>query len=355
MVVDGGTYTSNGTGSPAVYVTADISIKDATLTANGSEGICIEGLNTLRLFNCDLTSSMPDNDQNDCTWSVILYQSMSGDSEVGNSSFYMVDGSITSTNGGLFYSTNTESDFYLENVTITASDDCEFFLKVTGNQNERGWGTVGENGADTDFTAVNQVMSGDVIWDSVSNLDFYITEGSSLTGAIIDDETNAGDGGDGYCSVYIDSTSTWIVTGDSTVTNLYSEGTITDEEGNTVTIEDSDGTIYVEGTSEYTITVEEYSEEVDLSGVLTAPSWEDYEVEAPSALDVSTDTTSDSSDTESTTEETTSDSSVTEATVEEAESTATEAKSTSTGLIIGIVVVAALVIGAVVAVFNKKN
>ena len=34
MVVDGGTYTSNGVGSPAVYCTADIAVKDATLTAN---------------------------------------------------------------------------------------------------------------------------------------------------------------------------------------------------------------------------------------------------------------------------------------------------------------------------------
>ena len=82
MVVDGGTYTSNGVGSPAVYCTADIAVKDATLTANGSEAVCIEGLNSLHLFNCDLTGNMSDLSQNDSTWTVILYQSMSGDSEV---------------------------------------------------------------------------------------------------------------------------------------------------------------------------------------------------------------------------------------------------------------------------------
>lgn len=49
MVVDGGTYTSNGTGSPAVYCTADIAVNNATLTANGSEAICMEGLNTIHL------------------------------------------------------------------------------------------------------------------------------------------------------------------------------------------------------------------------------------------------------------------------------------------------------------------
>lgn len=96
MVVDGGTYTSNGVGSPAVYCTADIAVKDATLTANGSEAVCIEGLNSLHLFNCDLTGNMSDLSQNDSTWTVILYQSMSGDSEVGNSTFQMDGGTLTS-------------------------------------------------------------------------------------------------------------------------------------------------------------------------------------------------------------------------------------------------------------------
>ena len=50
MTVDGGSYTSNGTGSPAVYCTADISISNASLTANGSEAVCIEGNNTFRFI-----------------------------------------------------------------------------------------------------------------------------------------------------------------------------------------------------------------------------------------------------------------------------------------------------------------
>ena len=55
MVVDDGTYTSNGVGSPAVYCTADIAVNNAELTANGSEAVCIEGLNSLRLYNSNLT------------------------------------------------------------------------------------------------------------------------------------------------------------------------------------------------------------------------------------------------------------------------------------------------------------
>jgi hypothetical protein len=131
MVVDGGSYTSNGTGSPAVYCTADISINNADLTANNSEALCIEGLNTTRLFNCNLSGNMKDDSQNDCTWNVILYQSMSGDSQEDNSTFEMVGGSLTANNGGMFYTTNTESTFILSNVDITYAADSEFFLKCT--------------------------------------------------------------------------------------------------------------------------------------------------------------------------------------------------------------------------------
>lgn len=284
MVVDGGTYTSNGVGSPAVYCTADIAVKDATLTANGSEAVCIEGLNSLHLFNCDLTGNMSDLSQNDSTWTVILYQSMSGDSEVGNSTFQMDGGTLTSKNGGVFYTTNTESDITLKDVDITYNNDNEYFLRCTGNNNERGWGESGANGADCDFTAISQDMEGSVIWDTISQLDFYMTDGSNLTGAIIDDESFAGNGGDGYCNVYVSDDSTWTVTGDSTVSKLSNAGTIVDDSGKTVTVKGTDGTVYVEGDSDYTITVDKYEDTADTSGSDTVASWSDYEVEKPDTL-----------------------------------------------------------------------
>lgn len=284
MVVDGGTYTSNGVGSPAVYCTADIAVKDATLTANGSEAVCIEGLNSLHLFNCDLTGNMSDLSQNDSTWTVILYQSMSGDSEVGNSTFQMDGGTLTSKNGGVFYTTNTESDITLKDVDITYNNDNEYFLRCTGNDNERGWGESGANGADCDFTAISQDMEGSVIWDTISQLDFYMTDGSNLTGAIIDDESFAGNGGDGYCNVYVSDDSTWTVTGDSTVSKLSNAGTIVDDSGKTVTVKGTDGTVYVEGDSDYTITVDKYEDTADTSGSDTVASWSDYEVEKPDTL-----------------------------------------------------------------------
>ena len=284
MVVNGGTYTSNGVGSPAIYSTADIAVNNAALTANGSEAICIEGLNSIHLYDSDLTGNMSDNEQNDCTWNVILYQSMSGDSEVGNSTFEMNGGSLTAKNGGMFYTTNTESTITLSDVNITYADDSEFFLKCTGNSNQRGWGESGANGADCLFTATKQEMQGDVVWDSISQLDFYMTDGSTLTGAVTDDESNAGNGGDGYCNLYIGEGCTWTVTGDSTLTGLSNSGTIVDDKGNTVTVKGTDGTVYVEGESDYTITVNSYSDKADLSGASSTTQWSDYEVEKPEEL-----------------------------------------------------------------------
>ena len=284
MVVDGGTYTSNGVGSPAVYCTANIAVNNATLTANGSEAVCIEGLNSLHLFNCALSGNMDDDDQNDCTWGVIVYQSMSGDSEVGNSTFQMTGGTLKTGNGGLLYTTNTECTLTLDSVDITYAPDSEFFLRCTGNDNQRGWGQTGSNGSDCLFTAINQEMQGDVIWDSISDLDFYITDNSVLTGAFVDDETYAGNGGDGYCNVYLEEGCTWTVTGDSTVTSLESEGDIVDTDGKTVSVVGTDGTVYVEGDSAYTITTGSYRDSVDLSGVTAEASWSDYETERPETL-----------------------------------------------------------------------
>ena len=284
MVIDGGNYVSNGVGSPAIYSTADIAVSNASLTANGSEAVCIEGLNSIHLYDCDLTGNMSDLDQNDNTWTVILYQSMSGDSEVGNSTFQMDGGSLTSENGGVFYTTNTESTITLNNVDINYNDENEFFLQCTGNTNQRGWGQSGANGADCHFTGISQDMQGNVIWDSISDLDFYLTEGSSLTGAVVDDESYAGEGGEGYCNVYVSADSTWTVTGDSTVSSLENEGTIVDSNGKTVTIQGTDGTVYVQGDSEYTITTGSYSDTADLSGATAIQDQSVYTVEKPDQL-----------------------------------------------------------------------
>ena len=95
VVVDGGSYTSNGLGSPAIYSTADITVSNAALTSNLSEGVCIEGLNSITLNNCDLTADNTKCNGN-ATFldSIMIYQSMSGDADSGTSFFTMNGGKL---------------------------------------------------------------------------------------------------------------------------------------------------------------------------------------------------------------------------------------------------------------------
>lgn len=57
----GTTYTSTGDDENALRVDgAPVTIKNATLTANNSEALVIEGQNSIALENCDVTGNMSD-------------------------------------------------------------------------------------------------------------------------------------------------------------------------------------------------------------------------------------------------------------------------------------------------------
>lgn len=50
-------------------------------------------------------------------------------------------------------------------------------------------------GASCVFTAIKQELNGNVVYDSIANLTFSLTEGSVLIGAVLDDESCSGEGG----------------------------------------------------------------------------------------------------------------------------------------------------------------
>lgn len=213
--VDGGSYVTNGTGSPAIYCTADISVSDATLTANASEGVVVEGKNSVALTDCDVTGNMSntyngDSDEN--IHCIMIYQSMSGDADVGEATFSAEGGSITAKTGDMFYITNTDCEITLKDVAFTLANDV--FLRVEGNSSSRGWGTEGANGGDVMLTADSQEFTGNILVDEISSLVLTMKNGTSYEGAINPD----GDGG--TVDVTLDDNSTWTLTGDSYITSL---------------------------------------------------------------------------------------------------------------------------------------
>ncbi len=213
--VDGGSYVTNGTGSPAVYSTADITVKNAVLTANSSEAVVVEGKNSVSLTDCTVTGSMSGtygSDSSENIHNIMIYQSMSGDADVGTASFSMKGGSLTAKAGDMFYITNTDCTLSLENVDMSYFNDT--LLRIEGNSSSRGWGKEGENGGSCVFSAVNQALEGNIIVDSISSLDFSLTSGSDFKGKI------NSDGAAGEVNVKLDSSSTWTLTGDSYITSF---------------------------------------------------------------------------------------------------------------------------------------
>ena len=242
--VTGGTYTSNGYNSPAVYSTADITVENAALTANHSEALAIEGNNSITLKNCAVTGSMSStkgasSDEN--VHNVMIYQSMSGDADVGTSTLSMTGGSLTAKNGDMFYVTNTHCVLTLSGVTLVNEDADACLLRVSGNSASRGWGAAGSNGAQAEFTADAQTLTGGIVVDTISTLNMTLTNGSAFTGTVnIVENAEGGTAVNGNAVVTIESGCTWSLTGDCVITSLTNNGTI-NFNGYTITL--ADGTV----------------------------------------------------------------------------------------------------------------
>lgn len=213
VTVNGGTYVTNGTGSPAVYSTADITVSDAVLTANSSEGIVVEGKNSVKLENCTVSGKMQGtyNDDSENIHCIMIYQSMSGDADVGEAYFEAKGGEITSLSGDMFYVTNTSCEINISNVDFTMADGV--FLRAVGNTSSRGWGKQGENGADVKMSLTDQTVSGDIIVDEISSLDLTLSS-SDITGAV--NSENSG----GNITLTLDENSSITLTGDCYVTEF---------------------------------------------------------------------------------------------------------------------------------------
>lgn len=214
--ISGGTYTtSGGAGAPVIYNTGSLPVGNATLTAKGSEALVIEGPGALSLDGCTVTGNMSGTysktDTANNIHNVMLYRT-SSDTRQGTSSFMMNWGTLVSKNGDMFYVTNTSSEIVLFRVDLTLADGA-YLLRVAGNTSEKGWGTAGANGGTCTFSLSNQTASGDILVDSISSLTMTIGDSSTYTGAINSDKTSAK-----MLSVILDSTSKWIMTGDSYVT-----------------------------------------------------------------------------------------------------------------------------------------
>ncbi|MBQ6317262.1 MAG: right-handed parallel beta-helix repeat-containing protein [Oscillospiraceae bacterium] len=206
LILDGGSYTSTGSnGCPAIYSTADITVRNADCISENSRAVIIEGKNSVTLENCTLIGNDQSTKEGSVHANVLLYQSASGDASEGTSVFSMAGGSMTCRSGAMFYCTNTASKAYLTDAELILSEDGTLLIVSAGR-----WGKDGRNGGNCAFAAQDQTLEGDILVDSISTLVLDLTN-SSYTGAIR---------GEGSVSVTMDAASTWTLTGDSYITAL---------------------------------------------------------------------------------------------------------------------------------------
>lgn len=210
VTVDQGTYQTTGKGSPTIYSTADITVKNANLIATASEGVVIEGQNSVTLENTTLTDTNNTlNGQSTTYKNIFLYQSMSGDAASGEAVFTAKNSNITTNQGDTFYVTNTTATINLENNQFINNDQTGNFLRVQQDS----WGKSGSNGGTVTLNLTNQKASGNIVVDSISNLTMNLKNGSTYTGAINSDNT-------GEVHLTLDSSSTLTLTSDTYVTSL---------------------------------------------------------------------------------------------------------------------------------------
>lgn len=236
--VDGGYYSTSGTGSPVIYSTADITVSDAQLTSTASQGVVVEGKNSVTLKNVTLNAdnNTKNSDKSDWYQAVMIYQSMSGDAAEGLSSFTMEGGTLTNENGDIFFVNNTATEIRLTNAAIVNNDGEGYFLRAAA----AGWGSEGSNGGQVSLYAAQQTINGDMLIDDVSNLNLYLSDGSTFNGAINSD----GQAGEVY--VEITDGSKWTLTGDSYITSLTCDADSIDLNGHKLYV---NGEEYTAGTA----------------------------------------------------------------------------------------------------------
>ncbi len=272
--VTNSTLNTSGSGSPLIYSTGAIEVSGVTGTAEGSQIAGMEGLNHIKIYDSELSSTITDKTASDPVANgMIIYQSTSGDADTSTgerAQFQAVDSTLHSKieSGAMFYVTNTSADILLSGTTLDFDSTKAKLLQIEGND-ANNWGRAGANGADVSFTGLGETLTGDISVDSISSLDLYLLDGTTYTGQILS-TANAGSTADASAAtitVNLDQDSTWVVTGDTTVFALNAEdgAQIVDEDGKTVSII-ADGTTVVKGDSDRTVTVTgSYSQNVTTS------------------------------------------------------------------------------------------
>ena len=209
--ITSGKVITSGQNSPDLYATGAISVTGGTLSATASEAAVIDGNSSITLTKTSLFSTMR-------SWGVLIYQSTPGGAQATSGAFSMIGGSRSydAPRAPLFYVTNTSAVISLKKAILSSAS--MILLQAAAGK----WGASGSNGGNVTFTADSQDLKGDLVADSLSSISLTLKQDSTFTGTINGAHTAKS------ILLSMDGTTTWDVTGDSTLTCLTDPGEIYD-------------------------------------------------------------------------------------------------------------------------------
>ena len=215
VIVNNSKLETNGSGSPVIYSTGDISITNTEGTANGSQMVVIEGKNTATVTNSTLDASAQGNRGDIDQSGIMIYQSMSGDAGEGTGTFTAKNSSLSVQSDSkyyktapMFFITNTDAVINLNTCKLSYGSNILISSKGTSE-----WGKSGSNGGNVTLNAESQTLEGDIEIDNISTLTMNLIS-SCYTGTINADNSAKS------IALKLDTNSSITLTGDSYVTSL---------------------------------------------------------------------------------------------------------------------------------------
>lgn len=198
--ITGGSVTSTGAYSPAVYSAGTVALTGTKLSSSLSEAGVVEGKSSLTLTGCSSHSE---------TGSFLLCQTNSGEASAGLTTLSLHAGSVDNGTGALFTVSNTDAEIFMQGVDISTGSSS----LVNAVANDK-WGKNGENGGNVHITANFQKLKGNVYADNFSTVTLELSGLSVFSGSINSQRTAK------EANIILDASSVWNVTGNSFVSAL---------------------------------------------------------------------------------------------------------------------------------------
>ena len=239
ILVEDSQFTTAGQNAHGVYTAGDVTLTNSTVNAQNTKAAVIKNNNTLTLENATLEG----NETGSLPYNIVMYSDADAIGTMGTQQFEAKGSHLISHKGGMFYVTGTRGKITLENTTLE-QDKTQPILTIVGNNGTFGWGEPGSNGGHVEMILGNQTLEGNILVDSISDINLSIRDNSTWTGAL--DIIDNAEGGTPYktnADIFIAEGSTWNLTADSKATSVFNLGTI-NYNGHTITL--ADGTVMKE-------------------------------------------------------------------------------------------------------------